>query len=128
MGSGIMSVVKSAPQMITSLIAIAASQGTVTGTSLTASQAFKAMGKAAWESLGPFLPIILGVIAALAALTAIISVVIKSMNAEADAAKLAAERAEALTEAYHEVTRAYDELKNSIESYKSARDSIDSLS
>ena len=88
---------------------------------------FQKMGAAAWASLGPYLPIVVAVAAALGVLTAAILIGVKAWNKEAEAAKKAAEAAKALGEEYKQTKVAYEELKQSITDYKDAQTAIDEL-
>ena len=88
---------------------------------------FKKMGKAAWASLGPYLPIVIAVVAALGALTAAILIGVKAWNKEAEAAKKAAEAAKALGDEYKQTKAAYEELKQSISDYQEARDALEDM-
>lgn len=88
---------------------------------------FKEMGVAAWQSLGPYLPIVLAVVAAIGVLTAAVVLGTKAWNADAEAAKKATEASKALGDEYKQTKAAYEELKQSIADYKDAQTAIDEL-
>jgi len=90
-------------------------KGTMANTLATGS-----WGAALWTALAPILPIILGVAAALALVTAAVYLGIKAWNADADAAKAAGENLKLVTESYNKAKEAADNLKQSISNYNDA--------
>ena len=100
------------------------------GTTLGLGVAFKeaAVGVLTFETaLGPLGWVLLGITAATVTLVAVGKALYDAYNADAIAAKQAAEEAEKLAEAYSNVKSAYDDLKSSLEDYNSARDALDEL-
>ena len=71
--------------------------------------------------------IILGIAAAVAALTVAVVAGVKAWNADAEAAKKAAETSKALGDEYKQTKAAYEELKQSISDYRDAQTAIDEL-
>jgi len=94
-------------------------QNGATFTSIAAQQglaaAFQQTGIAAWESLGPYLPLAL----AIATAVGLIVAAYKEWNKEADAAKKANEVAA-------DTKKTYDDLKTSLQDVKSALDDLHS--
>lgn len=75
----------------------------------------------------PFIAIILGVVAALALLSAITKGIANNYNADAIAAENAATAANNLADAYGNVKQEYEDMIAAIENYQSARDALDEL-
>ena len=81
-----------------------------------------------WVSvLLPILPIILAITAGVAALGIAIYAGVKAYNADADAAKKAAETHKQLKEAYTAEKQALDDLKSDFNAYSEAQQAIDEL-
>lgn len=100
--------------------------GTTTGVT-TLSGAFTTLGTTIWASLAPILPIILLVAAAIALVTAAVIDEIKAYNADADAAKEAAEAAEHARDAAVEAKTAYDNLVSGLDKYEEGVKALEEL-
>lgn len=74
-----------------------------------------------------FVALMVALVAAIAVVTTVIYRLIKAWNADADAAKEAAETARAAKTEYENMKTAYDNLKQSLEDYKSAKNGLDEL-
>lgn len=85
--------------------------------------AFQQTGIAAWESLGPYLPIALAVAAAVG----LIVVAYKEWNKEADAAKKASEVAVDTKKAYDDLKTSLDNVKSALNDLHSAEDNLNDL-
>lgn len=84
-------------------------------------------GTKMWASLGPYLVIILAVIAAVTALVLAFKALSNWYNKDKLAAEEAAKSAAALAEQYDKVKSAYDEMMKSISSYEDAEKALDKL-
>lgn len=80
-----------------------------------------------WGMLVPFLPMILGAVAAIAALTVVVVAGIKAWNKDADAMKAANERLADATEAYKKCKQAAEDFKQTVEEYNTAKDAVKEL-
>jgi len=100
---------------------LATFSGIVAQEGLTA--AFIQTGKAAWESLGPYLPLALAVAAAVGLIVA----AYKEWNKEADAAKKANEIAADAKKTYDDLKTSLQDVKSALEDLHSAEDNLDSL-
>ena len=85
--------------------------------------AFQQTGIAAWESLGPYLPIALAVAAAVG----LIVVAYKEWNKEADAAKKASEVAADTKKTYDDLKTSLQDVKSALDDLHSAEDNLDGL-
>ena len=92
----------------------------------TGDEAAKA-GTKMWASLGPYLVIVLAVIAAVTALVLVFKALSNWYNKDKLAAEEAAKSAAALAEQYDKVKSAYDEMMKSISSYEDAEKALDKL-
>lgn len=106
----------------------AANEGTLTTFSGIVAQegltaAFIQTGKAAWESLGPYLPLALAVAAAVGLIVA----AYKEWNKEADAAKKANEIAADAKKTYDDLKTSLQDVKSALEDLHSAEDNLDGL-
>lgn len=84
-------------------------------------------GTKMWASLGPYLVIVLAVIAAVTALVLVFKALSNWYNKDKLAAEEAAKSAAALAEQYDKVKSAYDEMMKSISSYEDAEKALDKL-
>ena len=102
-------------------------QNGATFTSIAAQQglktAFQQTGIAAWESLGPYLPIALAVAAAIGLIVA----AYKEWNKEADAAKKANEVAVDTKKTYDDLKTSLDNVKSALNDLHSAEDNLNDL-
>lgn len=102
-------------------------QNGATFTSIAAQQglkaAFQQTGIAAWESLGPYLPIALAVAAAVGLIVA----AYKDWNKEAEAAKQASENAVEAKKHYDNLKTSLDNIKTALDNLHTAEDNLDSL-
>lgn len=89
--------------------------------------AFTEMGVASWASLGPYALVVAAVIAALALLTVGIYSAVKAFNADAEAAKEAAEQVETLSKRYEELKSKAEDLKKAISDYSDAKKELKDL-
>ena len=69
----------------------------------------------------------MGAIAAIAGLVAIIALLVKAWNADADAAKAAQRQVADLENAYNEAKTAAEDLKSTISDWSSAKDELSEL-
>ena len=100
---------------------LATFSGIVAQEGLTA--AFIQTGKAAWESLGPYLPLALAVAAAVGLIVA----AYKEWNKEADAAKKANEIAADAKKTYDDLKTSLQNVKSALEDLHNAEDNLDGL-
>lgn len=100
---------------------LATFSGIVAQEGLTA--AFIQTGKAAWESLGPYLPLALAVAAAVGLIVA----AYKEWNKEADAAKKANEIAADAKKTYDDLKTSLQDVKSALEDLHNAENNLDGL-
>ena len=129
-GNGISSITKGWKSLPTVINNLAVAIGGLSGAEATAALATKGLGaslKGLWSVLSPILAAAGPYIAIIAALGVTVWGVVKAYNAEADAAKAAAEAEEELKNQLEETKTAYNELINTIEDYNDAQQAISEL-
>lgn len=80
-----------------------------------------------WGALVPFLPIILGITAAVGVLAGAIYLGVKAYNADADAAREAAKASEEAADAADKAKNAYEELANAFDGYNKGIEALSEL-
>lgn len=84
-------------------------------------------GTKMWASLGPYLVIVLAVIAAVTALVLVFKALSNWYNKDKIAAEKAAKAAATLAEQYDKIKASYEEMIKAISNYKEAEDALDKL-
>lgn len=84
-------------------------------------------GTKMWASLGPYLVIVLAVIAAVTALVLVFKALSNWYNKDKIAAEKAAKAAATLAEQYDKIKASYEEMTKAISDYREAEDALDKL-
>lgn len=127
LGTAIPLIITGFTTMKTSLVGLAVSFGVVGSAEEAATMGAVQFGAAIWTALAPILPIILAVVAAVALLVVGINVAIKAWNADADAAREAAQAAKEAEESYLKLKEAAEELKKTVSDYNDAKEELKDL-
>lgn len=127
LGTAIPLIITGFTTMKTSLVGLAVSFGVVGSAEEAATMGAAQFGAAIWTALAPILPIILAVVAAVALLVVGINAAIKAWNADADAAREAAQAAKEAEESYLKLKEAAEELKKTVSDYNDAKEELKDL-
>lgn len=127
LGTAIPLIITGFTTMKTSLVGLAVSFGIVGSAEEAATMGAVQFGAAIWTALAPILPIILAVVAAVALLVVGINAAIKAWNADADAAREAAQAAKEAEESYLKLKEAAEELKKTVSDYNDAKEELKDL-
>ena len=127
LGTAIPLIITGFTTMKTSLVGLAVSFGVVGSAEEAATMGAVQFGAAIWTALAPILPIILAVVAAVALLVVGINAAIKAWNADADAAREAAQAAKEAEESYLKLKEAAEELKKTVSDYNDAKEELKDL-
>ena len=127
LGTAIPLIITGFTTMKTSLVGLAVSFGVVGSAEEVATMGAVQFGAAIWTALAPILPIILAVVAAVALLVVGINAAIKAWNADADAAREAAQAAKEAEESYLKLKEAAEELKKTVSDYNDAKEELKDL-
>ena len=127
LGTAIPLIITGFTTMKTSLVGLAVSFGVVGSAEEVATMGAAQFGTAIWTALAPILPIILAVVAAVALLVVGINAAIKAWNADADAAREAAQAAKEAEESYLKLKEAAEELKKTVSDYNDAKEELKDL-
>lgn len=127
LGTAIPLIITGFTTMKTSLVGLAVSFGVVGSAEEVATMGAAQFGAAIWTALAPILPIILAVVAAVALLVVGINAAIKAWNADADAAREAAQAAKEAEESYLKLKEAAEELKKTVSDYNDAKEELKDL-
>ena len=125
--TGISTISAALPGAKAGMISLMVSSKLLTAAEVEAATAAGTLGTAIWTALAPILPIILTVVAAIGLLVAAGVALYNSYNADAIAAKKAAEAAKEAASAAEKAKTAYEELANTIKGYDDAVNSLKEL-